>query len=275
MRASLALAFCALLTLAACATDSSKRSEKPKFALVGFNPSVPPMSSLEDGQLKGASVEIAKIVISSIPTEVRVTYAGPWNDVLNQAKEGKLDFVMGVFKTADRQAYLDFSIPYYSVPVSVCVKDGAAFPFTRWDDLMGRRGLMGIGESYGQDFDSFATEHLNITRMPLKDCFTALVEGRADYLVVGQMAGMTASWQYGVDDDVEFLDIPVTTQSYHIAVSKLSPFREDLAKVNQRILALNVEGTAEHLVAKGLIMWKNKEILHTPTKLVAPTSVLP
>lgn len=240
---------------------------KPKFAIVSANPAAPPMAWLEDGELRGAGIDVAKIVVNAIEVEPRILYEGEWDKVLDKAKNGYIDMVVGIYRTDEREEFLVFSEPYYSESVAVCVKKGKEFQFSRWDDLKGRKGVLGYGESYGEDFDKFAEMNLNIVRRSTKECFSDLVSGKADYTVISLRSGMIASWQYGYGEDVSFLDIPVTNQSYHLALSKKSPFVGDMPKINQRIRSMRVAGTPELLAAKYLISWKNRFILLSPTDM--------
>ena len=261
--AAVLLASALALLANSCTTQEEKLPPKPKFAMVSGSPSAPPSCWLEDGELKGAGVDCAKIVLSAIEIEPRVNYEGSWDMVLQKAKDGRIDMVLGVFKTSAREEFLTFSIPYAAVPVSVCVRKGAVFPFNRWDDLKGRKGLIGIGESCGEDFDAFAKESLDVSYKPLKDCFQELVAGKADYLVVDYQTGMIAAWQCGASDSLRFLDVPVTTQYYHMAIAKTSRFLEDLPRINQRLKSMKVEDTPERLIAKYTIYWRNRVIQHS------------
>lgn len=252
----------AALALLACSCSSGKEDlpPKPKFAIVSGNPSSAPSCWLEDGELKGAGVDCAKILLSSLEIEPRIRYEGAWDMVQQRAREGRVDLLIGVFKTSAREEYLEFSVPYASVPVAVCVKKGAIFPFNRWDDLKGRKGLIGLGESCGEDFDAYAKESLDITYKPMKDCFQDLADGRADYFIVDYQIGMIGAWQSGLSDSLRFLDIPVTTQNYHIAVAKTSRFLEDLPRINQKLKAMKVDDTPARLMAKYTILWRNRVI---------------
>ncbi len=259
-----------LAALCACAAEKVE----PKVAIISSNPSSPPMSWLEDGSLHGTGPDCAKIAISSLEIAPVVRYEGDWSQVLDKARTGEIDVVSALFKTAERETYLVFSIPYATVPVSVCVKSGGKFPFSRLEDLKGRKGLVGTGESYGEDFDRYAREELKIGQAPLKECLAAVASGKADYLVVNLNAGMISAYESGLSDALEFLETPVSTQNYHMAISKRSKHAGCIDKLNLKLTEMKIDGAPERLTAKYLILWRNRSIQHLGSG-AAPNAVEP
>lgn len=269
MKIGYAAALLAAIALLAnsCGTQKEELPPKPKFAIVSGNPAAAPSCWIEDGELKGAGVECSKILLTALEIEPRIRYEGSWADVQKKAKAGRIDMLIGVFKTSAREEYLEFSIPYLAVPVAVCVKNDAAFPFSRWADLKGRKGLIGLGESCGEDFDAFAKSSLDVAYKPLNACFKDLVDGKAEYLVTDLQSGMIAAWECGASASVRFLDVPITTQYYHMAVPKNSRFLEDMPRINERLKSMKIDDTPERLMAKYTIFWRNRVIQHSPDGL--------
>ncbi len=44
--------------------------------------------------------------------------------------------------------------------------------------------MSNLGESYGEEFDTFLREKLNVTFVPYEQAFAMLKENRADYLII-------------------------------------------------------------------------------------------
>ncbi len=255
MRTALAASILSALAMALCSC-----SHLTPPLVVSGNPSAPPMNWVEDGSLMGVGPDCAKIAFSSIGEKPQIVNAGNWKEAIDKARSGEVDVLVALFKNEERMAFLDFSIPYMDVPVVVCVRRGAEFPFSRWEDLIGRKGVIGTGESYGQDFDQFAAAKLQIARASLGGCLKSIVDGSADYMVVNKYAGSIEAFRAGCYDQISFLEVPICTQSYHMAISKKSPYLKDLESLNLKLRAMRVEGTPERLAAKYLIMWRNRTI---------------
>ncbi len=249
----------AVFFLGACRSEPEK-PVKPAFATVGGSPNAAPSCWLEDGALRGIGPECAKIALSYARIQVEMRPSASWEEALAWARDGRLDVVVGAFKTPEREQYLVFSEPYMKIPVSICVKAGEEFPFGRWDDLKGRKGRIGLGESCGEDFDRFAAKELDVERKPLSQCFADVASGKADYLVVDYHTGLVESWRDGVAEKVRFLDVPVCEQSCHLAFSKKSLFLEDLPLVNERIRSMVGDQIPEKLATQNLILWRNRVI---------------
>ena len=72
--------------------------------------------------------------------------------------------IAAVYDNPERRTYMDYSISFMKDPVSVFVLKGKAFPFRRWEDLIGKRGCTPLGESFGKDFDRFIEQKLTMER---------------------------------------------------------------------------------------------------------------
>jgi len=247
-----------MAVICACAPEKIE----PKTALVSANPSAPPMSWIEDGDLKGTGPDCAKIAIKSLDIVPSFRTEGDWTQILEKARNGEIDFVTSLFKTKEREEYLDFSIPYLSVPVVVMVKNGGKFPFSRWSDLKGKKGMIGTGESYGEDFDKFAEKELAVARAPIKDCLKTVAAGGADYVVANLKSGLISAYEAGLVESIECLEIPVSVQDYRMAISKKSKYRYCMEGLNLKLTEMKVDGTPERLTAKYLILWRNRYIQH-------------
>ncbi len=140
------------------------------------------------------------------------------------ARSGDADVVFGIYRNDERMAYLDYVEPPFMVdPVSVVVRTGAAFPYARWSDLRGKKGVTNVGESYGDRFDAFLASELTVARAPGVDkVFAALLDGKADYAIIALYPGLNVARKLGIGGKVEFLPVPVVSADLFVAFSRKS-----------------------------------------------------
>ena len=219
MRTSLALLLALLVpSVAAAAPDC-------KSLVVTGHPSYPPVAWASKGALVGAAPDLVRAVAATAGvTKVTSKDFGSWEKAQAAAKGGKADVIFGIYKNDARLAWLDYVEPPFMVdPVSVVVRAGAAFPYSQWSDLEGKKGVTNVGESYGDAFDAFLSKKLTVARAPgVEKVFAALLDGSADYAIIALYPGRNVARQLGVAAKVEFLPTPIVSADMYVAFSKKS-----------------------------------------------------
>ena len=87
--------------------------------------------------------------------------------------------------------------------MAVFVVKGKEFPFTDKNDLIGKKGVTNQGESYGNEFDAFMKDKLDVARAAGIDAaFKDLLDGKADYLIAGYYPGLAEAAKQGIKDKV-------------------------------------------------------------------------
>ena len=82
--------------------------------------------------------------------------------------------------------------------VAVFVVKGKEFPFKDKNDLIGKKGVTNQGESYGNEFDAFMKDKLDVARADGIDAaFKDLIDGKADYLIAGYYPGLAEAAKRG------------------------------------------------------------------------------
>jgi polar amino acid transport system substrate-binding protein len=135
-----------------------------KIIEVSGHPEYPPVMWQEGDNIVGVGPEIVKMVFDDLGITVNSKFKGSWTKVEKGIKEGDIDVLAGVYMTAQRKSFMDYSIPYMKDPVVIFVARGQAFPYKKWDDLIGKNGTTTIGDSFGKDFDKFIANKLTISR---------------------------------------------------------------------------------------------------------------
>ncbi len=213
--------------------------------IVSGHPDYPPVTWEENGAIVGAAAELAKQVFTElkVPFEIRAT--GPWKRVQENARSGQIDVITSAYINAERLEYMDYTVPFMKDPNVVFVWKGKAFPFTTWDDLIGKVGTANRGESYEEKFDTFAAEKLKIERVTQTvQNLQKLEAGRVDYFLSGLYPGLAVAAIEGYDDKIEALPTPVVTADFYMTFSKKSKYTYLIPQVNKII---------ERCKAKGLI----------------------
>ena len=210
-----------------------------------------PITWAKDGKLFGVGPEIVETIFTELGVSVE-SKVYPWKRVLMSAKRGDIDVIAGVYFTQERANYLEYCKPHYTTSdLVVIVAKGKVFPFNKWDDLIGMTGGILVGDSLGAEFDKFVAEKLNIVRVSnLIQGFKMLAKGRIDYMPMSRTMAEIQAKKFGFRNDIEILSMPINTEKLYIGISKKSPFRKYLPKVNQRLNQLKEQGVIEKLTQK-------------------------
>ncbi len=231
----------------------SSQAQQP--ILVTGNPDAPPIVWQKGGKLTGVGPEAVGRIFNKLHRAYTLKDVGPWDQVQKMAREGKLDLLVSAYKNRERQQYLDFTVPYLKSPVVIAVKKGHKFPFTSWEALIGKKGVANVGESFGEEFDSFIKNKLDVTYVPYEKAFEMMRLDLADYLIIDLYPAVIYAKLLNVENNVEFLDNPATVQYFHMAVAKSSPVVSLLPAINQEIEHLKKQGFFKEEVKKQYSAW--------------------
>lgn len=82
--------------------------------IVSANASNAPISFNNNGNLTGIGIELFRRLIIDLKTPIEVTQPYPWRRALRISRQGGIDIIIGVRKTAKRQQFLDFIEPAFT-----------------------------------------------------------------------------------------------------------------------------------------------------------------
>jgi polar amino acid transport system substrate-binding protein len=218
------------------------------------HPNYPPFSWQRGEQIVGIGVELTEMIFSDVGIAVTFPARGNLKRVQNDAANGSIDVIVGIYKTLDRTQYLSYPDQPYLDDISVAwVRKDRAFTFDKWGDLIGKRGTALLGESYGKDFDDFIARYLQMdwVSMPLQN-LKKLDAGRSDYYPFSLYGGTLQLKRYGFEDRIEYLPNAISKQGVYIAVSKKSIYTNRLDDISRAIQKRGADGTIDRLVRKYL-----------------------
>lgn len=219
------------------------------------NPEYPPLlweDPRDPGNLTGAATALLEEILEPLGVKLKVQSLGSWARVQRLARVGELDMVAGAFMTKERIQYMDYLLPPFThLPTSVWVPKDQVFEYRHWPDLKGKHGSTLINNSFGQGFDRYAKENLQMAGVrTIEQSFEMALAGRVDYVLYERLQGQVKLQRLGLADKFVVLDVPVSNEGLFFTFSKNSPcntheFRERIA---DRLYTLIKSGRLDELV---------------------------
>ncbi|HDO1314194.1 substrate-binding periplasmic protein [Aeromonas veronii] len=193
----------------------------PKSIVVGVQHDYPPYIYEENGEMKGISIELAEAAFSNIG--ISVSYKKyPFPRMLEYGRSGKVDAIMLVFKTPERESYLFFpEHDLYTEENFLVTRKN--FQISYNGDLRTLRNhTVGVirGFSYGDSFDQ-ATFIKRDESLDDKMLLKKLLANRYDVAVGSKIAIIYQADRLSAKDDIVFLEPSLfEKKSLYIAFSK-------------------------------------------------------
>ena len=238
------LAAFALVALSGCGLSKGSlvASGHPEWA---------PIMSQSGDKIVGVGPELVEKIFNQLGIKVDSRFTGTWDVVQAKAKTGEVDVLVAAYKTDERETYMDYSGAYVKDPIAVFVSKENKFGYEKWDDLINKKGVAMIGDSYGQEFDDYIENKLDVMRVQTaKQAFDILTEKRADYFLYALYSGNSEIKKQNYADRIEALPKYIATENFYITISKKSPYAKYLPQVNELIAKYKEDGTIDALIKK-------------------------
>lgn len=202
---------------------------------------------------------IAKSIIQKIAKELRiqVTFGKKenWSDLFIQLEKGEIDMLAGAYHTTKRAQKFIYSAPFFENQARIFIRKEHPFSVTKLDDLMGRVGVRPKGGSFGEKFDRFDKEHLNMKQVDTdkeNPLMNWLMKDKADYVIADILDGRLAIKQNNLGKHITPLPYKVSITPVHLLISKKSPCAQFVDEINRQILEMKNNGSIQTLVEKEL-----------------------
>ncbi|ANY90311.1 MULTISPECIES: bifunctional diguanylate cyclase/phosphodiesterase [Pseudomonas] len=154
---------------------------------LGVDASWPPFEFRDqDGRYQGLAADYISLIQERLGISLKPIEPSNWTEVLQQAKENRLDVLPGIMSTPERQKYLAFTRPYLDFPIVILAHKGGPQPRTL-EDLYGLK--VAVVENYAPH-ELLRTQHpdLNLVALPnVSSSLQALATDEVD-AVVGDLA---------------------------------------------------------------------------------------
>lgn len=186
----------------------------------------PPYEYQENGKIQGMDIDILNLLSKKAGVTFDISFE-PWIRALEMVKSGSVDGIFSIIKNKAREDFLYYpKIPLYVGKSVFFVHPDLKKEIKSMNDLKG----LSIGtvreNSYGAEFDSatsFTTDPVTNQEMLLQK----LITGRNTIIITTEEVG----WHHINKQKVKgFRSFPfvVSTNEYHIAISKKSPNGKEL-----------------------------------------------
>lgn len=209
--------------------------EKVEKLTMATNAEFPPFEYLENGEIVGADIDIAKAIAEKLGRELEITNID-FDAALTGAATGKYDMaVAGITANDDRRKNMNFSVDYYTASQAIIVmadSEIAAAADLEGKTIACQEGT--TGEQYlideGYAIQSFKTG---------AEAVTAMTSGKVDAVVIDDaVARALSSKQNGA---TKVLDEALTKEAYAIALKKGNV--ELTAEIDKALEELKADGT--------------------------------
>ena len=189
MSRSLAVLFLSLIawTTEVCAltlTDEEQQwlEDHPQLRL-GIDATWPPFEFRnQEGLYTGLAADYVELIEERLGVTIKPVEPYSWSNVLEMAKNDKVDWLPGIMSTPERQKSLAFTRPYLDFPIVILAHKGGAAP-QNIKDLYGLK--VAVVENYAPH-ELLQTQHpdLNIVALPnVSSALQALATDQVDAMV--------------------------------------------------------------------------------------------
>ncbi|MGD9637793.1 MAG: substrate-binding periplasmic protein [Alphaproteobacteria bacterium] len=177
------------------------------------------------------------------------------------AKDGLLDFVMGLYFTED--LYLNYEIiypPIYINPITAFFKLDKINTLTKWSDLDNLKGVARSDEFFSSTYNDKIRNDSNITMVKNSfDAFNEILTGKADYFITSAYAGQAEAFRMGIIDLVSFVRRPKWKDNIFIGTVNNSKtarrFKKDVIAALEKFRKKN---TGDKIMINAVAKWQRK-----------------
>jgi len=199
-----------------------------------------------DGRQTGLAIDILHEYAAQNGIHLDLMLDIPWSRSLQMLSKGEIDVIAGAYFTQERERIYAYSVPFAFDDVMVFQHRQNRFPITSIHDLIGHRGARPQGGSYGDYIDHYAVNSLDMIYSPTGNrIFDVLMNGRADYVMLGRYDGMTNVYKNNLEGVIEPAEPPLARNEVFLMFSRESPCARHIAEINLMIDKLKQNGILE------------------------------
>jgi polar amino acid transport system substrate-binding protein len=227
------------------------------------DPAYPPMHWYDGETLQGASIEIAKRVLSDLKIPYEVRFLGPFPRIMSLAERGEVDMIATLKKTPEREAFLLYpKTPALSNPVAVFGFRERPFNFRDRADLVGLHGGTTRGNVFGNGVDEFIKERLVVEESSNPESnFDKLALGRIDYFITGYFTGMALLLKRGDEERFVVKEPFLTDTPNYLVLTRNGKCADKLEQVDARLALLKKSGVLDELIRRSFLRWKTVPLM--------------
>lgn len=203
MKCTKYLGFClmVMLLLAGCSSNGNNtnqaessettldKAKRQGFITVGFANEMPYAYATPDGKLTGASVEVARKVLTNLGIEQMDGVLTEFGSLIPGLQAQRFDLITaGMFITKERAEQVDFANPEYSIGEAIAVKKGNPLNIHSYEDIKNNPDVkvaVMVGAIEVNYLKSVGVQESQIVTVPDQpSAISALQSGRADVITM-------------------------------------------------------------------------------------------
>ncbi len=141
----------------------------------------PPFNFFEKGKPSGLSIDYMNVLAEMLGIKVKYVSGPDWNEFLRMAEQKKLDVVLNIVRTKEREKYLLFTEPYVKNPNVIISRENN--PYTTIESLTGKTVAVPKGSFY-EEILTKSYPGIKIVSFPdTLECLKAVSFGKTDATV--------------------------------------------------------------------------------------------
>ncbi|WP_158568972.1 MULTISPECIES: transporter substrate-binding domain-containing protein [unclassified Duganella] len=225
--------------------------------VVGSEEEFPPFSTgTTSATAGGFTVELWQAVAKErgLAYTLRV---GPFNQILQEFKEGKIDVLINLAQSDARRQFADFTVPHVTVNGAIFVRKGES-GIDAEADLAGK-SIIVLQADLAHDYAlSRRWQKRLVVERTAADCFKLLASGKHDVVLISKLVGMQTLLASGIGN-VKPLDIRVGfAQKFSFAVQKGNA--DLLASINEGMSIVKLNGTYDQIHDKWFGIYEERKV---------------
>ncbi len=211
---------------------------------------------MTDDEAGGFTVDLWKAVAAEAGLNYSIRVKA-FHDILQDFKKGKIDVLINLARSEERNKFADFTVPHVVVYGAVFVRKGESSIHTE-DDLAGKSVIV-LNADLAHDYavEKGWGPQLVLTETA-DEGFRLLASGKHDAMLIGKLPGMQALLALGLTN-IEVLKFKAGfSQKFTFAVHEGESGL--LAKINDGLAITKANGTYDRLYEKWFGLYEIKEV---------------
>ena len=245
-------------------------ADESSVLLIKGDYNYPPYEYLNEKNLPdGFNVDIMRAVAEEMGMEIQIELDF-WQTVRFELEEGKIDVLMGMFRTEERDKLVDFSIPHFIASYAVFVTKGSIIK-----SLEDARNKTIIVQKDDLGYDYIIENNITdkiISKETTEEVLFGLFSGLADCAVVSRLQGMIILKNKGIKN-ILAVGPPIIQRKYCFAVTEGNGSL--LAKLNEGLSIIKTSGEYDRIYDKWFgiyegIGWNYQKLLKYLFLIISP-----
>ena len=238
---------------ARCPNASQTNSDS--IIVIGGDYNYPPFEYLNaKGEPDGFNVDVVRAVAKEMGLHIKIEL-GPWSEVRKLLEDGKIDALMGMYYSSERDKKVDFSIPHFISSYSLFVRDSSNIK--EFKDIRNRKVIAQL-DDLGYDYikENHITSHI-ISKGDWKETLKSLSRGEGDCAIVSRVQGVMLIHNLNLKN-IHAVGQPILQQKYCMAVAEGNSGL--LATFNEGLSTLKATGQYEVIYEKWFGLYEEKVV---------------